>query len=95
MSDRPRTTEIALVEAVKGIGGELIDKIVVTRPRGKLFKRMLPSVVPGQRPISLGEFAAECCSLPESVLDELDIEDYAKVMDVVGGFIPGGPGKTQ
>ena len=67
-------------------GTETITEIVVSKPKGKHFKKLPtePKTV-----AELWPFMCAICNQPPSVLDELDSDDFLEVMQVVENFIPG------
>lgn len=68
-------------------GSETITALTFRRPKGKDF-RSLPA-----EGILMGhilDLAARLCGKPGAVMDELDGEDLEAVMELVGGFMPGG-----
>lgn len=81
-----KSIEVVLREPIEQ-GTETITKIVVSKPKGKHFKKLPlePETID-----DLWGFTCAICSQPPSVLDELSAEDFTELMDIVGNFIPGG-----
>lgn len=69
-------------------GTQVIDELVIRKPKGKDF-RQLP-MEPGMGDIL--DLAGRLSGQPKPIIDELGAEDLLEVMNVVGGFLPGGPG---
>jgi hypothetical protein len=69
-------------------GTQLVDELTLRKPKGKDFRRLPMDMKMGD----LLDFAGVLANQPKAVIDELGVEDLAEVMNVVGGFIPGGRG---
>lgn len=68
-------------------GSETITELVFKRPKAKHFRSM-----PNDPGVSdMLNLAGNICGQPTPVIDELDVEDMNKVMDVVADFIEDGP----
>jgi hypothetical protein len=75
--------EIKLREPVKQ-GSELISVLFVRKPKAKDF-RALPAE--GASTGDILDFAAKLVGQPPSVVDELCMEDFQELMEVVGNFV--------
>lgn len=69
-------------------GSETITELSLRRPKAKDFRRL--PMEPGMG--DLLDLAGALARQPKPVMDELGIEDMTSVLEVVGGFMPGGRG---
>jgi hypothetical protein len=83
-----KNVTIKLVEPIEQ-GNETITEIVLVKPKGKHFKKLPMEPV---HVSDLWPFTCAICNQPPSVLDELVLEDFMKLMEEVGNFIPDGLG---
>lgn len=67
-------------------GTETVTEFRLRRPKAKDFRRMPMEPKLGD----LIDLAGSLAGQPKAVVDELDFEDLGKVLEVVGGFVPGG-----
>lgn len=88
MSGKEKYTHTVTLKHPIEWGSETITQLRFMSPKGKHFKKM------PMEPKNFGDifpFVAATCDQPAAVLDELEAEDIMQVMDLIGGFIPGGP----
>jgi hypothetical protein len=81
------TTTITLKEPIE-FGSETVRELTLRKPKAKDLRRfpMAPT---------MGDILDLVCVLTgrqKVIIDELGVEDLAAIAEVVGGFIPGGPG---
>jgi hypothetical protein len=84
MSDDARKV-VKLREPIQ-FGTQLVDEIAFRKPKAKDFRRLPMDMKFGD----LLDFAGALSAQPKAVMDELGVEDLAEVMNIVGGFVPGG-----
>ena len=70
------------------VAGEPLTELVIRRPKGKDFRKLPPGVE--EQPGLMLDWAATLASLPPSHMDEIDCEDVAEILEVVGDFFEGG-----
>ncbi len=74
------------------VHGETVDKLTVRRATAREM-RELP--IGGTKKMGdLYDFAAACCDIPPSSIDQLDAADMVSLMGVVSGFLDAGIGET-
>jgi hypothetical protein len=86
MSEDKRTV-LVLTEPVE-FGKEAISELHFRAPRAKDFRRfpMDPSIG------DMLDLAGKLSGQPDAVIDGMGVGDFQAVMELVGGFFPGGPG---
>jgi hypothetical protein len=69
-------------------GSELVIELRFRKPKAKDFRRlpMEPNIG------DLIDLAGALCNQPKVVMDELSVDDFSRVMEIVGDFVPGGRG---
>lgn len=80
--------EIKLQHSVQ-FGEQTIDVLRLRRPKAKDFRSLKNMDMPFAMML---DFAAELADLPPAALDNLDVDDVPRVMEVVSGFLGGFPG---
>ena len=74
------------------VHGETVDTLTVRRATAREM-RELP--IGGTKKMGdLYDFAAACCDIPPSSIDQLDAADMVSLMGVVSGFLDAGIGET-
>ena len=66
-------------------GGEVIEELVIKRPKAKHLRGMAQGTVSEVLDL-MGKLSGQ----PPSVIDELSLEDFEKAQEVVEGFMPPG-----
>ncbi len=69
-------------------GSEIVAELSLRRPKAKDFRRLPMDPKFGD----ILDLAGQLAGQPKAVMDELGAEDLMEVMNLVGGFIPGGRG---
>ena len=70
-------------------GEQSIDVLRLRRPKAKDFRSLKNMDMPFAMML---DFAAELADLPPAALDNLDVDDVPRLMEVVAGFLGGFPG---
>lgn len=69
-------------------GSDTIDCLTVRRPKARDFRAITSSA-----PFAvILDLAAALTHVPARYLDELDVDDFTALSEVVGGFLPQSPG---
>lgn len=69
-------------------GSETVVELKLRPPKAKDFRRLPLELKLGD----LLDLAGQLSGQPKAVIDELGVDDLARVMEVVGNFVPGGRG---
>lgn len=72
-----------LLETPVQWGSDLVSELRVRRPRGKDMRAMRDQSADGAL-----KFAGRLTEHPDKFIDELDVSDVARLLDVVTGFLP-------
>ena len=73
------------------VHGETVDTLTVRRATAREM-RELP--IGGTKKMGdLYDFAAACCDIPPSSIDQLDVADMLALMEAVGNFLDVGTGE--
>ena len=95
MADRKVVDTVELETPVE-YGSELIDKIEIYKPKGKDMKVFLRVGPKGEgQAEALEEFMSNVTGRTPRELDELDGDDWGRVMTAVGKLAPRGPKTGQ
>jgi hypothetical protein len=73
------------------LGSQTIDEFTLRTPKAKDFRRLPMEPKIGDLLDLLGSLAGQ----PKPVIDELSVEDLGTLMEITGGFVPGGRGTGQ
>lgn len=80
--------KIKLAQPVK-FGSQVVDELTIRPPTGKDFRRL--KVESGYEMDATLELAERLSGQPRPVVDGLSGDDLTRVLEVVAGFMPGGP----
>lgn len=84
--------ELPLSVAIQ-VHGETVSILSVKRATAKEMRELPVGI--GKKMGDLYEFAAACCDIPPSCMDQLAAPDLIALIEVVSGFLVGGTGATQ
>jgi len=78
---------IELKEPIK-FGSELVTELRIRQPKAKDFRGLPMAPQFGD----ILDLAGRLSGQPRPIIDELDLDDLTRVVEVVGSFMPGGGG---
>lgn len=87
MSSVPSKTVLSLTLPIK-VDGEQVTEIHVRRATARDMRELPAGSI--KKIGELYDFAASCCDIPPSSLEQLDAHDLTKVMEIVAGFLAAG-----